>query len=414
MKNTIRDAVRGKRILIWGYGREGKASEKYLKEHCECACVDVFEGKIEDIDEGSYDLILKSPGIMMQDYEPYNKKKFTSQTELFLNQYRDQVIGITGTKGKSTTSAMTAHVLRQCTGRPVILLGNIGLPCMDYCEEIKDDTIIVFELSCHQMKHTKVSPHVAVFLNLYEDHLDYYHSMDAYFLAKSHIATYQEEGDYYLRGENVPDIETKACTITVSYSDIQNTALNVFGEHNQLNATFVRKIARDIYGCTDEAITEALSTFTGLPHRLQPVGRYGGIDWYDDSISTIPEAAVSALGSIPGIRTILIGGMDRGIDYDVLVDYMAGHDEFNYICMYESGKRVCDEFFYKYPEYRNAGAGRSVIYVTDLYMAVAKAAEITPEGSGCVLSPAAASYGYFKNFEDRGDRFAEAVKALGE
>jgi len=104
--------------------------------------------------------------------------------------------------------------------------------------------------------------------------------------------------------------------------------------------------------------------------------------------------------------------MDRGIDYDFLEDYMAEHNEFSYICMYESGKRVHDEFMYKFPEIRNAGAGRNIIYVNNLDLAVQKAAEITEKGGGCVLSPAAASYGYFKNFEDRGDRFADMVRAL--
>lgn len=412
MSVTIKDAVKDKRILIWGYGREGKASESYIKNYCEAKSVDVFEGKIHDFDEDEYDIIIKSPGIVMQDYEPLRKNKYTSQTELFLNQYRDRIIGITGTKGKSTTSSMLAHVLEKCTDRPVILLGNIGLPCMDYCEQITDDTIIVFELSCHQMKHTKVSPHVAVFLNLYEDHLDYYHSMDAYFKAKSHITTYQEEGDYFYKGENVPEIDTKAKTTIVTVDEVKDIPLKVFGEHNQLNATFVRHIAKEVYGCDDDAITTALGSFEGLPHRLQHIGNYAGIDWYDDSISTIPEAAVSALRSIPGVKTILIGGLDRGIDYDILVDYMAEHEEFNYVCMYESGKRVHDEFLYKYPQHRNSGAHRCPIYVTNLEMAVKKAAEITLPGEGCVLSPAAASYGYFKNFEDRGDRFAEMVKNL--
>ena len=412
MSMTIKETVRDKRILIWGYGREGKASENYIKNYCEPCSVDIFEGKIEDIDESEYDIIIKSPGIKMLDYEPFHKKKFTSQTELFLNQYRDQVIGITGTKGKSTTSSMMAHVLKECTGRPVILLGNIGLPCMDYCEEITEDTIIVFELSCHQMKHTKVSPHVAVFLNLYEDHLDYYHSMDAYFLAKSHIATYQEEGDYFYKGENVPEIDTKAVTKTVMASDVKEVPLKVFGEHNQLNATFVRTVAGEVYGCDDGDITKSLGSFTGLPHRLQPIGNYSGIDWYDDSISTIPEAAVSALKSIPGVKTILIGGMDRGIDYDYLEDFMAEHDEYNYICMYESGKRVHDEYLYGHPQHRNSGVSKSIVYVPDLPMAVELAKKLTPKGSGCVLSPAAASYGYFKNFEDRGDKFAELVRTL--
>ncbi len=412
MKTLIRDAVKDKRILIWGYGREGKASERYIKEQCHPKSVEVFEGKIEDILESEYDMIIKSPGIVMQEYEPCDKKKYTSQTELFLNQYRDQVIGITGTKGKSTTSAMMAHVLRQCTDRPVILLGNIGFPCMDYCEEIGEDTIIVFELSCHQMQHTNVSPHIAVFLNLFEDHLDYYHSMDSYFLAKSRITTSQVEGDYFYKGENVPDIETKAETRIIRNDEVVDIPLKVYGEHNEFNATVVRSIARDIYGCEDADITQALESFSGLAHRLQNIGTYGGITWYDDSISTIPEAAIGALNSIPDVKTILIGGMDRGIDYHILEEYMAENGQFNYICMYESGKRVHDEFLYRYPQYRNAGADRCVVYVNDLATAVKKAAQVTPVGCGCVLSPAAASYGYFKNFEERGDVFARLVKEI--
>ncbi len=409
---TIKEAVKDKRILIWGYGREGKSSEDYIKKFCEPKSVEIFEGKIEDIIEREYDLIIKSPGIKMMDYEPLNKKKYTSQTELFLNQYRDQVIGITGTKGKSTTSSMMAHVLNECSGKKTLLMGNIGLPCFDYCEQIDKDTLIVFELSCHQMMHTKVSPHVAVFLNLYEDHLDYYHSMEAYFNAKSHITSYQEEGDFFYKGINVPEINTKAETRVVTEEEVKEVPLKVFGDHNQLNATFVRRVCSEVFGCSDEAITKALESFTGLPHRLQHIGNFGGIDWYDDSISTIPEAAVNALKSIPMVKTILIGGMDRGIDYDLIEDFMSENEEYNYICMYESGKRVHDEFLYKYPKFRNSGAGRNIVYVNDLVLAVKKAAEITPTGCGCVLSPAAASYGYFKNFEDRGDRFAELVRSL--
>ena len=395
---TIQEAVNGKRILIWGYGREGKSSERYLQQFCNCESIETYEGTIDGIDEEKYDLIFKSPGIVMEG----DREKYTSQTELFLGQYRDQVIGITGTKGKSTTSAMTAHVLAECTGRKVILLGNIGLPCMDYCPEITDDTIIVFEMSCHQLKHTKVSPHVSVFLNLYEEHLDYYRTMEAYFTAKSHVAAYQVESDYYFCGENVPDFPTKARKQIIDKEGIAGNELMIFGEHNQLNAKFVRTIAVDVYGCDDEKVTESLKSFTGLPHRLQSVGEYKGISWYDDSISTIPEAAISALESIPGVYTILIGGMDRGISYDILEKYMREHKEYQYICMYETGKRIASE----------VGLLDNMVVVEDLCEAVSKAAELTPKGRGCVMSPAAASYGYFKNFEERGEVFCNILKDM--
>lgn len=395
---TIKDAVEGKRILIWGYGREGKSSEHYLKEYCNCASIEIYEGTIDGIDEEKYDLILKSPGIVMDG----DRSKYSSQTELFLGQYRNQVIGITGTKGKSTTSAMTAHVLRDCTGKNVILLGNIGLPCMDYCPDITEDTIIVFEMSCHQLKHTKVSPHISVFLNLFEEHLDYYKTMEAYFTAKSHIAAYQTGEDYYFCGENVPEFKTDAQKTVIDKSGISENELMIFGEHNQLNAKFVRTIAENVFGCKKEDVIESLKSFTGLPHRLQSVGEFAGIKWYDDSISTIPEAAISALESIPDIHTILIGGMDRGISYEILENYMKSHKEFRYICMYETGKRIADEI----------GSLDNMIVTGDLYEAIEKAVELTPKGSGCVMSPAAASYGYFKNFEERGEKFCEKIKTL--
>ena len=179
--------LNGNRILIWGYGREGKATEHFLQRCVKPASVDIFEGKKEEIDEDDYDFIIKSPGIVMNEENP----KYTSETELFLQQFRDQVIGITGTKGKSTTSAMLYTVLKACSSRPVLLLGNIGQPCLDYFEEVTEDTIIVYEMSCHQLAHTNVSPHIAIFLNLYEEHLDYYGTVEKYFEAKSHIAAYQ-------------------------------------------------------------------------------------------------------------------------------------------------------------------------------------------------------------------------------
>ena len=135
----------------------------------------VFQGKRDEIDEDAYDYIIKSPGIVAWDLSD----KFTSMTDLFLSEFSGQVIGITGTKGKSTTSSLLYTVLSKCTDRPALLVGNIGLPALDYYGSITDDTIIVFEMSCHQLAHAAISPHIAVFLNLYEEHLDYYQTPEA-------------------------------------------------------------------------------------------------------------------------------------------------------------------------------------------------------------------------------------------
>lgn len=383
----------GKRVLIWGYGREGKSSERFLREYCKPAEIAVFEGKREDIDESKYDCILKSPGIVMHEENP----KYSSMTEIFLEEFRDQIIGITGTKGKSTTSSMLAHVLGDCLPRKVILLGNIGKPCLDYYGEIDEDTVIVFELSCHQLAHVRVSPHVAVFLNLFEEHLDYYGTLDRYFAAKCNITRFQKAGDSFFVGAQVPPIETAAKVTKITFGEAPEYHLQVLGEHNNYNADFVYRIATEVYGADAEAVKASLQTFTGLPHRLQRIGVKDGVTYYDDSISTIPNATIEALGSIPGAYSVIVGGMDRGIDYSALVQFIRENPQYRYILAYESGKRI-------YGEVSDCGW---CCLVEDLAAAVAEAKRITPAGRACVLSPAAASYGYFKDFEERGNVFRE-------
>ena len=398
---SVVDRFVGKRILIWGYGREGKSTENFLNRCCKPASVEVFEGKREDIAEEKYDYIFKSPGIVMEEDNP----KYTSQTQIFMEEYGKQTIGITGTKGKSTTSSLLYTVLNSCSGHETLLMGNIGLPCLDYFDHISEDTIVVFELSCHQLAHLTVSPHIAIFLNLYEDHLDYYGTMDKYYTAKTHVSTNQGAEDYLYMGDNVPVFDTKAEKTVISSDNVGEYELSIEGKHNQFNAEFVYKIATDRYGCEDAAVRSALKSFTGLAHRLQKVATVDEVDYYDDSISTIPQATISAATSLKNAKTLLIGGMDRGIDYTVLEEFIPAHGEFIYICMYESGKRIYDALREKgvsidYPLY----------YVENLEEAVAKAKEVTPKGYACVLSPAAASYGYFKNFEERGDVFAALVQ----
>ena len=352
----ITEKLKSKRILLWGYGLEGKSTEKFINKYCDVSELTVFQGKREDIDEDAYDYIIKSPGIVAWDLSD----KFTS----------------------------------------ALLVGNIGLPALDYYGSITDDTIIVFEMSCHQLAHVGISPHIAVFLNLYEEHLDYYKTMDKYFRAKANITLNQKPGDYLFVGDNVPALDTKAAKTVISYDDPMHFDMKLKGEHNQFNARFVYAISTQLFGCDPDKIRESLREFTGLKHRMQFSGNYGGVDYYDDSISTIPEAAIAAVRSIPNAGTILLGGMDRNIDYDILIDFIREHGEYNYILMYKSGERI----------YKEVGTLPCCRYTEDLQGAVALAKEITPSGKACILSPAAASYGYFKNFEERGDVFQQLIK----
>ena len=390
---NIQEKFDNKRILIWGFGREGQSTKHFLSRCCTPACVDVFEGKRDGIDEDAYDFIIKSPGIVMEEEHP----KYTSQTEIFLEEHRDRVIGVPGTKGKSTTASMLRHVLGRCLNKKVILLGNIGEPCLDYFDEVDDETVVVFEMSCHQLAHTKVSPHVALFLNLYEEHLDYYKTFEKYFEAKTHVTAYQKADDFFFVGDNVPRIATKARKTVICFDETPAYELKVLGQHNAYNADFVYTVATTVYGIDGESVREALKSFDGLAHRLQYIGEKEGISFYDDSISTIPNATIRALESTPHAKTVLVGGMDRGICYDRLISYMREHDEYFYICSYDSGRRI-------YEEVSDLAYCK---YVATLEEAVALAKEITPRGMACILSPASASYGYFKNFEQRGEMFRQ-------
>ena len=144
-----------------------------------------------------------------------------------------------------------------------------------------------------------------------------------------------------------------------------------------------------------------MATFKPLAHRLEYVGARDGVDYYDDSISTTVESAISAIKSVENIGTVLVGGMERGIDYEPLVTFLLAHPIDNVICMYDSGKRIYDRI----GECADGPTTTNFVYVPDLTAAVACAREVTAAGKACVLSPAAASYGAFKNFEHRGNVF---------
>lgn len=422
--------LNGKKILIWGYGREGKSTEKFLSSYCTPASVAVYEGPKDGIAEEDYDLIIKSPGIPMLEFNP----KYTSQTELFLGQFKEQVIGVTGTKGKSTTATMLHHVLAACSGHPTLLLGNIGLPCLDYYGEMTADTLVVFELSCHQLFHTKVSPHVGVILNIFEEHLDYYKTMENYVASKHAIAKYQTVEDFLYCGAGVDltGVTALGKRTVIAPVRAKKYELRILGEQNQYNAEFVYRIATEVYGCDGDDVKKALGEVGNLPHRLELVGEVGGVRYYDDSIATIPEAVICAVAAIEKVQTVIIGGMDRGIDYNVLEGFVKENPQYTYIFMYDTGKRIWEELGgiskkltsgmgatdmgAVNTDVVNAGTEEAVAadcanryLVATLEEAVALAKKMTAPGMACVMSPAAPSYGVFKNFEERGEKFKEYV-----
>jgi len=428
------------RILIWGFGREGKSTCRLLRRLFPERTLWVADDNIVDVSEfdnvefihlaendphfDCFDLIMKSPGIaVIRDDVPI--ARLNSQTELFLMLLRDQVVGVTGTKGKSTTSSLLYHIISGVKEN-TIFCGNIGIPCMDMLDKIDDDTTIVFEMSCHQLEFTDYSPAVSVLLNLHEDHLDHYITYDKYIEAKSHILTYQKPDDFavvnmadaeYLStlektGERIfvgrdiiiegRTVTTPLGTITVNESDTQ-----LVGPHNLFNIAVAFYICRRELDISNERFLELLATFSPLPHRLQKVGTFDGVTYYDDSISTICESAITAIKSLGNVGTLLLGGMDRGIDYTELIDALFEIHIDNLVLIGQAAPRLNSLISERSAQ---TGIEQNIYISSDFADAVSAGKRLTQPGKVCLLSPAAASYDMFRNFEARGDEFARLVR----
>lgn len=438
MKNCIKD----KKVLILGFGREGKSTYRLIQQvkGYESLGIADLNPVTESLEENVtlitgenyqkslnlYDVVLKSPGIVLeQDISEYTCK-IMSQTELFFRRFRSQIIGITGTKGKSTTTTLLYHVLKEA-GKKCVLAGNIGIPAFDIAGEVEDDTIICFEMSSHQLEYMTVSPQTGVLMNIHEEHLDHYGTMEKYVAAKENIYRNQQPGDMLICNVDILPKEGTCASnvISIGYEgsdsdivvkqnaicyggktyDISVEEISLIGVHNYYDIGVVYGLIQK-FGIDDEMFTKALKTYEPLPHRLQYIGMVNGIKYYDDSISTICDTTIQALTSLKDADTVLIGGMDRGIDYQELISFLSNHSIPNIILMEATGKRILSEIESDYPDFKGTERIQLVEHLED---AVALAKQITREGRSCVMSPAAASYGIFKNFEERGETFARLV-----
>ncbi len=442
MTELLKKYIKDKKVLLLGFGREGKASYRRICEAGGYASLtvadknpvkDVLPETVELLTGDSYqktlnnyDIVFKSPGIVLE--KPYDTYTcfITSQTELFLERYASQVIGITGTKGKSTTTTLIYHILAE-NGVDAVLTGNIGIPCFDITDKIGENTKIIFELSCHQLENNRFSPSTAVFLNLFEEHLDHYGTYDNYAEAKKNIYRHQKPGDKLFcssdlkpaKGECSAEIITMSQknrmadvfvpSSVISYNGetvtIPADEMQLAGTHNCYNVAAAYAVCR-MAGLKTEDIMRSVCTYSPLPHRLEFIGTENGVKYYDDSISTICAAAIQAVVSLKDVDTLLVGGMDRGIDYKELIEFLSDCTVSNIILMSDSGKRILKEIK---ENYTDESFLSKLHYTVKLDGAVKLAKELTAKGKSCVMSPAAASYNDFRNFEERGDAFKKLV-----
>lgn len=428
MISRLEKYIKDKRILILGFGREGRSTLDMLMKVGGYRCIEISDKNPVDSEASrnfkticgesyldvldDYDIVFKSPGVVLGKPASDYKCEITCQTEIFIQSYKDRVIGITGTKGKSTTSSLLYHELKSA-GIDVLFAGNIGIPVFDVYDQIKDETIIVIELSCHQLEYAMTSPKRAILLNIYEDHLDHYKTREKYAEAKRNIFLHQRSTDrLWTTADTVKEGEAPSLVTYVdkdmlcikSFKEVEGVKLR--GDHNLLNAAFVYDVCKE-FGLSDEQFKEALQSFRPLPHRLEPIGNFSGIDYYDDSISTTVQSTINAVESIENASVLLIGGMERNIVYDELVEYLMDSKLDTVICMYESGERIFNMFESLKKEGKISKS--QIIKLKDIKESVEWVKKNGKRGGACILSPAAASYGYFKNFEERGDFFAKVV-----
>ena len=372
-----------------------------------------------------YDVIIKAPGISFagMDIEEY-AHKITSQLELLLEFFDIFTIGVTGTKGKSTTSTLINKILQE-QGKKSILLGNIGVPVFDSIEELTKDTIIVLEMSSHQLEYMKSSPNIAILLNIFPDHLDHYNSYEDYAKAKCNIYKHQKETDYFLynsdnemiqkvlepakgkvysvsfEGKEESKIYVKDNTVFLEDKPIYDTQepRKLVGDYILNNMMFILGVS-EILGLDLRKTANTINEFEPLRHRLQLVGNYDGVSYYDNSIATIPKATIEAVKALQNVDTLIIGGMDRGINYTELIEFINESELNHIICMPKTGHDIANKI------------EKKTYLVNTMEEAVVTAKQVTQKGKSCLLSPAAASYGFFKNFEEKGDVYQELVKTI--
>ena len=418
LDECVKNLIAGKKVLIMGFGREGKSTYRVLKKvggYSSLAIADLikqevpekcFSGENYQRAAASYDIVFKSPGVVLSDKSMADK--LTSQTDVVMKCMRDRMIGITGTKGKSTTTALIYHALKT-NGFNAHLMGNIGIPAFEAAEELAGDALLVYELSCHQLEFAKYSPHIGVLLNIYPEHLDHYGSFEAYEAAKKNIYKKMGKDDFLFCAKEIcPDGDFKKTTFSMTDKtadfyigdDKGLSGSSLIGIHNMYNAAIAREVCAAT-GLDRDKFNTSLKTFKTLPHRLEMFAEINGVRYFDDSISTIPETTVQALESIENVGTLLLGGMDRHIDLSVICDYLIKNPVKRIILMPDTGKRIYKKL--------KGNISSELIEAATLKEAAKIAKAATAPGEACLLSPAAASYGFFENFEERGEKFKKYI-----
>jgi len=458
--------LKNKKILILGLGQEGMDNFSFLRKKFPAKILGLADQKeLKEFSEEKkeifkkernlrlhlgqdylsslkeYDIILKSPGVPLKKIKPWltKKQRLTSQTEIFFSNCPGKIIGITGTKGKGTTVSLTHQILKSA-GLKVHLIGNIGEPVLSYLQSAKESDVFVYELSSHQLQGLKKSPPMAVFLNLYQAHLDHFENFEAYKKAKENIGLYQSEKDHFIFNKDQEALRelaerTKAEKVSFGLKTvgldcylkddwifyqggkiIKREEVPLIGDFNLSNVMAAISLAK-LLQIDNRVVRKAIRNFKSLPHRLEFVGKFKQIEFYNDSLATIPEATCLAVKTLKDkLETIMLGGHEAKQNFKELVETILDSKIKNLIFFPPTGQRI-------YQEFLEAGEGKPLFearlkelnhfFVDNMRQAVKMAFEYTEPERICLLSCACPSFGIFKNYKERGELFKKHIKEYG-
>lgn len=337
---------------------------------------------------------------------------YVTPMQIFFSQVKltgATTVGITGTKGKSTTSALTAFILKSA-GKNAVLAGNIGISPFSALEAAEPDTIFVLELSSYQLSDLKVSPHISACINLFNDHTNWHGSLELYWEAKHNIMQFAGPDDIFIYN---PDFEVlndwarnASCqAIAINKNDdLDLTSAKLFGEHNRLNALVAREIARE-FGVSDDETQKAITSFEPLRHRMQFVAERNGLTFIDDAIGMTPESTSASLKAVSEkygqVGCLLLGGQDRGYDFTGVMQLVADLKIPNIVLFPDTIEKMKQAIPANYQP--------NIFETRDMSDAVAWAIQNSPQNSVVLLSTAAPSYSLWRDFEQKGDLFQQAV-----
>lgn len=462
------DKLADQKVLVLGFGREGQATLKFLLNRWPEISVGVADMRefpelsaeeqalVHDLDSSArrfgpdylnnlsdFDVIIKSPGINPRKKEIHEAVSkgviLTSATNIFFAFKKGRVVAVTGSKGKSTTASLIYAVLK-AGGYDAELIGNIGSAALEYLADDTSEKVYVYEMSSYQLEDFQGGAEYAVFVSFFPDHLDYHGDIDKYFEAKIKLAAQPVPGmkivynwqserlrkyfDDYGRAfkddveliqfnnsvdSRVEEISGRLCAVLDDHEVACSNEIQLKGKHNLENILAVAAVAR-LFDIEDETLIAALRDFPPLEHRLEYVGTFQEISFFNDAISTTPESTIAALEALSAeskIGTLIVGGMDRGYEFDELAQQIVQYKIDTLILLPDTGTRIAEAV-------KKAGGKNSprMIPCSDMLSTVKHAYKVTPPGAICLLSCASPSYNLFKNFEDRGRQFKRAVHDL--